>query len=757
VEKALRAEPGVKEASVNFVTSKATVLFDRTATQRSQLVRAVEKAGYEVPRTPSPVESAPRPSDAAGQAAALDAAAQTEQRILRRDLIFAAALTAPLLVVAMSHGAIALFAGEAGRWLQFALATPVVLLPGARFFRLAFTAFRHRAADMNTLVALGVAAAWGYSAVALFAPSLFPHAEHGHVPHLYFEAAAAIITFVLVGKMLEARARRRLLDAVKGLARLQPPLARLMEADALREVPVESLQLGQRVLVRPGERLPIDGEVVAGQSAVDESMLTGESVPVDKERGAKVFAGTMNRSGALELTVTSPSSGSALARIVEAVEQAQGSRAPIARLADVVSSYFVPVVLGLAALAFVVWYAVDPSSAGFATAVERFVAVLVIACPCALGLATPAAVAVGTGRAAELGLLIKGGAVLEIASTVSTVLVDKTGTLTTGHPELTGVRALEGISENELLALVASAESRSEHPLARAVVKGADLRGVARHRASDFASSTGGGVSARADGRFVVVGTHEHLARHGVLAAPLESAAEEVARRGGTPLFVAIDGELAGLASVADRPAAGARAAVKDLQRLGIRVVMATGDRRATALTIAKELGIEEVHAEVKPEDKAALVARLRQEGEIVAMVGDGINDAPALAGAHVGIAIGGGADVAIAAADVSLMSGGIGALPRVFGLARATLRTIRQNLFWAFIYNLIGIPIAAGVLEPSTGLVLSPMLASAVMSLSSVSVLVNSLRLRRFGRRHPPAPASPSALLQTQTSGAAR
>ena len=730
IETALRAVDGVAEATVNLVTARATVRYEPAKTNPGALADAIRGAGYEVPQASAPVS--PR-VDAGARAEAQAQAEAHEQRTMRRDFIVAAALSVPLLVVAMSHGAIPGTDGLFGRWLQFALATPVVFGPGRRFLRLAWVALRHRAADMNTLVSLGVLAAWGYSTVALVAPGLFPHAEHGMLPHLYFEAAAAILSFVLLGKLMETRARGRLSDAVRGLVALAPKTARRIRGELEEDVPVEALALGDLVLVRPGERIASDGEVVRGTSAVDESMLTGESLPVDKTAGATVYGGTQNHSGALTYRITRTGGDTALARIVEAVEQAQGSRAPIARLADVVSSWFVPIVLGLALVTLLVWALVDPTAAGFAIAVERFVAVLVIACPCALGLATPAAVAVGTGRGAELGILVKGGAALEAASRIDTVLLDKTGTLTTGKPELTDVVSSAAIGEHELLRLVAAVERESEHPVAQAIVRGALARGVAMVPASDFRTEAGLGVEADVEGRTVRVGTTVWLERAGITTAALEGAAEALAARGRTPSFIAVDGVLAGLVAVADRPAEGARETVATLRSLGIEVAMVTGDRLGTARAVAAELGIERVVAEVRPEDKARVVAEERARGRIVAMVGDGINDAPALAAAHVGIAIGSGTDIAIAAADVALLRGGIAGLPTALRLARRTLTTIRQNLFWAFVYNVLGIPIAAGVLAPWTGWTLSPVLASAAMSLSSVSVLMNSLRLRRF------------------------
>ncbi len=725
VEKAVRKVPGVIEASVNFATQRATVTFEPELTGRDELVRAVVDAGYGV----APLA---QPAAAGAPASAPEEAADREHARARRDLLLSAALSIPLVAIGMSHGAIAALDGAFGRWLQLALATAVLAIPGRRFFHGALAALRHRTADMNTLVSLGVGSAWLYSAVAVLAPGVFPHGEH-HAPPVYFEAAGAIVTFVLLGKTLEAKAKKRLTDAVRGLVALRPAEAAKMLGTDLVQVPVEALEPGDRVRVRPGERIPSDGRVIEGKSSVDESMLTGESMPLHKIEGDVVYAGTLNQTGALTVRVTRAAADTALAGIVRAVEDAQGSKAPIAALADRVSAVFVPVVLGIATLSFTVWLALDPTADGFAVALQHFVAVLVIACPCALGLATPAAVAVATGRGAELGVLVKGGAALEAASRVDLVLLDKTGTLTTGRPVLTEVVAAEGWSDLEVLGLAASVEQSSEHPIARAIVLGARARGALVEEATGFAAEPGSGASAHVAAREVRVGTAE-WAGGAALPEGLSEEAARLAELGHTPTFVSIDGRVAGLISIADRPTPDARAAVLALERLGIGVAMLSGDRKATAEAVARELGIREVIAEVRPQDKARVVAERRAAGHTVAMVGDGINDAPALAGAHVGIAIGHGADVALAAADMALMQGGVAALPRALELARAALRNIKENLFWAFIYNVVGIPIAAGALS-RFGWSLSPVIASLAMAMSSVSVLANSLRLRRFGR----------------------
>jgi Cu+-exporting ATPase len=707
VERAALAVPGITSAEVNLPLSRARIVIDPARTSMGAAAAAIRAAGYEVPADALDAS----PTSGASRLAAIAHAHEVEHAGLRRDAILAITATVPLLVIAMAHG---VFEGTASVIAQLALGSIVVLGPGARYFRSGVRAVIHRSPDMNTLIALGAGAAWLSSTVT--AARWLTGPGH-HPPPLYFEAGAAIVAFVMIGKLLEARARSRLADAVRGLLSLAPKTARLLADGQEHDVEAAALAAGDVIVVRPGERIAADGTVIEGRSAVDEALLTGESMPVDKTDGAAVYAGTLNHHGALSIRVARAGAETALARIARAVEDAQGTKAPIARLADRVSSVFVPVVLAIAAGTLIAWLV---AGVGADLAIERMVAVLVIACPCALGLATPAAVAVGTARGAELGILFRSGAALERASTIEIVCLDKTGTLTTGRPTL-----LDGALPE--LAAIASAELASEHPIARAIVDGARARGLTLERPTDATVEPGAGITATVAGRRVVVGTRDFLALAGI-ALPAQLASPP----GATVSYAAIDGVYAGLVAVADPPAAESRATIASLRALGIEPILVTGDREEAARWIAGEVGITQIHAGARPTEKAAIVAAARHAGgtktraRAVAMVGDGINDAPALAAADLGIALGSGTDIAASAAEVTLLRGGIAALPTALGLARATLRTIRRNLAAASIYNLVCIPIAA------TGL-LSPVLASAAMSLSSVSVLLSSLRLRRW------------------------
>jgi len=731
IERRLSKTEGVAECGVNFATSRATVRYDPARTGVGQLVEAVRSIGY----------GATAPEDAAGRDRA-EEAGRAERRDLSRRLAVSAALTAPLLVVAMSHGRVAAFNVAWINWLQLALAAPVVFYGGAPFFRGAWAALRQLSADMNTLVATGTGAAFLYSLTATLAPGLVAttagaasaKGHGGSAPPVYFEAAAVIIALILLGRLLEARARGRTSEAVRRLVGLQPRTARVLRAGgAYEDVAVEDLMPGDEILVRPGEKIATDGVVVEGSSAVDESMLTGESAPVEKRPGDEVVGATVNGAGGFRFRATRVGRDTVLRQIVRMVEEAQGSRAPVARLADRISGVFTPVVISVALLTFVVWLFAAPPETRLATALVNAVSVLIIACPCALGLATPTAVMVGTGRAAESGILIKGGEALETAQRVRVVVLDKTGTITEGRPSVTDVVPAEGLTTEELLSLAASAERGSEHPLGGAVVRRAEETGLALSAAEKFRAVAGQGVEARVGGRRVLVGNARLLAANGVAVEGLEGRAGELAGEAKTPVYVALDDQAAGLLAIADAVKPDSAEAVESLKRMGLEVLMLTGDDRRTAEAVARAVGVERVLAGVPPEGKADEVRRLQAEGKAVAMVGDGINDAPALARADLGIAIGTGTDVAIEASDITLMGGSLRGVVAAVHYSRLTMRVIRQNLFWAFAYNVLGIPVAAGALYPFTGWLLSPMLASAAMALSSVSVVTNSLRLRRL------------------------
>ncbi|EMY8162750.1 heavy metal translocating P-type ATPase [Pseudomonas monteilii] len=730
VERALKAVPGVSQATVNLATERATV---RGLAGVDVLIAAVEKAGYDA-----------RAIEATAQAGEDETLAKkdAERAELRRDLTIAAVLALPVFILemgshmipAMHHWVMDTLGMQTSWYLQFVLTTLVLLIPGRRFYIKGFPALARLAPDMNSLVAVGTAAAYAYSVVATFLPGLLPE---GTV-NVYYEAAAVIVALILLGRFLEARAKGRTSQAIQRLVGLQAKVAHVVRDGRTVDIPIGEVASGDIVEVRPGERVPVDGEVLEGQSYVDESMITGEPIPVEKSLGSEVVGGTVNQKGALTLRATAVGGQTVLAQIIRLVEQAQGSKLPIQAVVDKVTLWFVPAVMGAALLTFLVWLVFGPSPA-LTFALVNAVAVLIIACPCAMGLATPTSIMVGTGRGAELGVLFRKGEALQLLKDAKVVAVDKTGTLTEGRPALTDLEVAEGFERAQVLALVAAVESRSEHPIARAIVEAAEREGIALPALSAFESVTGMGVRAVADGQRVEVGADRYMRSLGLDVAVFAASAERLGSEGKSPLYAAIGGRLAAIVAVADPIKPSTPDAIEALHALGLKVAMITGDNTRTARAIAARLGIDEVVAEVLPEGKVETIRRLKAEHGRLAFVGDGINDAPALAEADVGLAIGTGTDVAMEAADVVLMSGNLQGVPNAIALSKATIGNIRQNLFWAFAYNTALIPVAAGVLYPAYGVLLSPIFAAGAMALSSVFVLGNALRLRGF--RPPLAP----------------
>jgi Cu+-exporting ATPase len=725
VEEALSGVPGVISASVNLASEKATVEY-LEGTEAADMRRAVKDAGYELGPEVQALED-------------VTTAAQREVRVVRNRFIVAAVLAS----IIMALGFIPSFVGKP--YLLWALATPVQFWSGWRFYRGAWGALKHRTSDMNTLIAVGTSVAYFYSLIAIIFPGLFTAGMME--PHLYFDTSAMIIALVLLGRFLEARARGQTSEALKRLIGMQPKTALVIRQGGQEEIPVEDVRVGDLVLVHPGERIPVDGVVREGYSSVDESMITGESMPVEKKVGDKVIGATINKTGSFQFEATKVGKETTLARIVRMVEEAQGSKAPVQRLADVIASYFVPTVIGIAIVTFVIWYFVGPAPA-LTFALLNFVAVLVIACPCALGLATPTAVIVGTGKGAEHGVLIRNGEALERAHQINAVLLDKTGTLTRGEPVVTDVIAAPFSSLEEILRLAASTEVRSEHPLGEAVVKAATEKKLRLSPSSDFNAIPGQGVEASVADKKLLLGNLKLMEERGFALNGLEKKATDLFQQGKTVMFLGWDRQVAGIIGLADTLKPGANEALQALHKMGIQTAMLTGDNRRTAEAIARDAGIDRVLAEVLPEHKAGEVKRLQEEGMVVAMVGDGINDAPALAQADIGIAIGTGTDVAMETGDITLISGDLMGVVTAISLSKRTMRTIKQNLFWAFAYNTALIPIAAGVLYVAFGTTgvpsglhfilgeygfLNPMLAAAAMAASSITVVSNSLRLRRF------------------------
>jgi heavy metal translocating P-type ATPase len=737
VEKALRRVPGVEDASVNLATERASIRYLGNADIMGRLIGAVEQTGYEA----KPVQRVDGQADGEREARA------TEIAGLQRSVLIAAILTLPVFALEMGshfiptiHDWVMGTLGHSTSWyLQFALTTLVLFGPGLRFFQKGVPALLRGSPDMNSLVVLGTSAAYAYSVVATFLPGLLPEG----MDNVYYEAAAVIVSLILLGRYLEAKAKGRTSEAIKRLVGLQAKTARIVRNGEAREIPLDQVLAGDLVQVRPGEKIPVDGEVVEGSSFVDESMITGEPVPVQKSQGKEVVGGTINRTGSFTFRATRIGADTVLAQIIRMVEQAQGSKLPIQALVDKVTAWFVPAVMVAAFLTFLVWLVLGPDPA-LTFALVNAVAVLIIACPCAMGLATPTSIMVGTGRAAELGVLFRQGEALQSLKEVGVVALDKTGTLTQGRPELTDFVTASGFSEAETLRLVAAVETRSEHPIAQAIAAAAARRGLSLPSTDSFEAVPGFGVSAMVEGRKVDVGADRFMTKLDLTVSAFADSAARLGAEGKSPLYAAIDGKLAAIVAVADPIKPSTPEAIAALHALGLKVAMITGDNRKTAEAIAKRIGIDEVAAEVLPDGKVAVVKRLRQSHGKIAFVGDGINDAPALAEADIGIAIGTGTDIAIESADVVLMSGDVRGVVNAIALSKATIRNIQQNLFWAFAYNVLLIPVAAGVLYPVNGTLLSPIFAAGAMALSSVFVLGNALRLRRFKAPIASAQAAP-------------
>jgi Cu+-exporting ATPase len=723
VQTALRNVPGVIKADVNFATEKATVEYILGEVAVKDLSKAVEKAGYRMIEV-----------EEGDLLEREKAAREAEFRKLKYKFIAGVILVVPLFILVhwakLGLSSIVELGKQTNFFIQLILQTPVQFWVGWQFYKGAWAAAKHKTSDMNTLIAVGTSAAYLYSVFATFFPWLF--AAKGLASEVYYDTAGAIIVLILLGRLLEARAKGQTSEAIKKLIGLQAKKAAVVRDGKEIEIPVEEVQIGDTVIVKPGEKIPVDGMIVDGYSSVDESMVTGEAIPVEKKAGDEVIGATINKTGSFKLKATKVGKDTMLAQIIRMVEEAQGSKPPIARLADIIASYFVPVVISVAVLTFIIWYSLGPEPA-LTYAVLNFVAVMIIACPCALGLATPTSIMVGTGRGAENGVLIRGGEALETTHKLNAIVLDKTGTITRGEPSVTDVIELNGHKGEEILRLAASAEKGSEHPLGEAIVEKAKEGRLALEDPTDFNAIPGYGIEATITGKRIVLGNIKLMEERGVPLNGIEQKAEDLSREGKTPMFVAVDGKIAGIIAVADTLKENSKEAINALHSLGLEVIMLTGDNRRTADAIARQIGIDRVLAEVLPDVKAQEVKKLQAEGKKVGMVGDGINDAPALAQADVGIAIGTGTDVAMESADITLISGDLRGLVTAIALSKATIRNIKQNLFWAFAYNTILIPVAAGVLFPFFGILLNPIFAAAAMGLSSVTVVSNALRLRRF------------------------
>ncbi|MEN6356299.1 MAG: heavy metal translocating P-type ATPase [Armatimonadota bacterium] len=728
IQKVLSRTEGVSDVSTNFESARATVTYDPHALTVKDISSKVDKLGY----TATPIteeremteESAPD--------------METEVRDVRMRLIVSVSLTLPVLIISM---VLPVFFGMKIAmppsplvYVQFVLTSIVLFYAGWRIYKSAIGAITNRASDMNVLIAVGTFAAYIYSAFATIAPGLF--LRYGVEPHVYYETVAVIITLILTGKFLEARARSHTSDAIRKLLSLQAKTARVIRDGQEFDIPIEEVSVGEKIIVRPGEKIPVDGVITDGSSAIDESMITGESVPVDKQPGDEVIGATINKTGSFTFEATKIGRDTMLSQIVKMVRQTQATKAPIQKLADMVAGIFVPVVICIAIAAFMVWFIFGPAPS-ITFALISFVSVLIIACPCALGLATPTAVAVGTGKGAENGILIRSAEALETARKLTAVVLDKTGTITRGEPSLTDVIPITCIDRDQLLTIAASAEKASEHPIAGAIVKGAQSQKLQISSPTRFEAFPGGGIRATVDSKNILIGTSKLMGENNINTSALDESAQELGSHGKTVMYVAVDGECAGLLAVADTVKPESIPAIARLKRLGLKVVMITGDNKQTANAVASEVGVDEVMAEVLPGDKSAAVKEIQRTGGTVAMVGDGINDSPALAQADLGIAIGSGTDIAIESSDITLISGDLNGVATAIELSCATMANIKKNLFFAFIYNTLGIPIAAGALYPALGILLNPMIASVAMAASSLSVVSNALRLRKFVARH--------------------
>lgn len=722
VQDALSSLAGVVSASVNLATERAAIEYIPSQVGMREFRKVIKDAGYDIllaDKGEDIVEKEKQEREA-------------HYRNLKTKVITGAMLSLPVFILTYwdMFGLPIALPRKLNFIIQLILESPVQFWIGWQFYKGAVSAARHRTTNMNTLIAVGTSAAYAYSVIATFYPSLFE--VKGYSAEVYFDTAAAIIVLILLGRMLEARAKGQTSEAIKKLAGLQAKTARVVRNKSEIDIPIEEVEIGDVIIVRPGEKIPVDGVIKEGYSSVDEAMLTGESIPVEKKTGDFVIGATINKTGSFKFEATKVGRETMLFQIINMVQEAQGSKPPIARMADLIASYFVPSVMGISVITFFIWYFFGPEPS-FTYAVLNFIAVLIIACPCALGLATPTSIMVGTGKGAENGILIRGGEALETAHKIKSIIFDKTGTLTKGEPSVTDVIANKSITEKDVLFYAASAEKGSEHPLGEAIVKKAVQSGIELTAASDFQAIPGHGINAKVNGRNVILGNAVMMDDEGIKLNGLKEKAEELAVGGKTPMFVAVDNIVYGIICVADTLKESSVEAVKSLHKLGIEVVMLTGDNRRTGEAIAKLAGIDRVLAEVLPEDKAREIKKLQSEGKIVAMVGDGINDAPALAQADVGIAIGTGTDIAMEASDVTLIKGDLRGVVTAIALSRATMRNIKQNLFWAFAYNTVLIPVAAGILFPFFGILLNPMLAAAAMGMSSVTVVSNALRLRRF------------------------